>query len=114
MRSASASSLVSYILCTAASALYSLAYSRFYCKKNKLFLGQTSLLSLKTLQIHSDVADLLSINRSGDRSVLRALDSLLKGHGFEFWWENFHLQGQLSMLTLTSVSVPPQCYCSST
>ena len=26
------------------------------------------------------------------------------------WWENFVLQGQLSVPTLISVSVPPQCY----
>ena len=29
-------------------------------------------------------------------------------------WENFLLQGRLSVLTLISVSVPPPCYRSST
>ena len=36
-----------------------------------------------------------------------------KGRGFESLqqrWENFPLQGQLSVLTLISVSVPPPCY----
>ena len=53
---------------------------------------------------------------SGDRSVVRAPDSWLKVHGFESpqeWWENFLLRGQLSVLTLISVSIPPPCYCSS-
>ena len=31
----------------------------------------------------------------------------------EEWWEKFILQGQLSVLTLISLSVPPPCYCSS-
>ena len=38
----------------------------------------------------------------------------MKGLGFESWqeWgENFLLQGQLSVLTLISVSVLPPCYC---
>ena len=55
--------------------------------------------------------------RGGDSSVVRALDSWLKGHGFESLlerWENFLLQGRLSVLTLISVSVPPPCYHSST
>ena len=29
------------------------------------------------------------------------------------WWVNFLLQGQISLLTLIWVSVPPLCYCSS-
>ena len=47
---------------------------------------------------------------SGDSSVVRASDLRLKGPGFESWQEqqeNFLLQGQLSVLTLISVSVPP-------
>ena len=51
-----------------------------------------------------------------DGSVGRAPDSWLKGHGFESQQEqqeNFLLQGQLSVLTLISVSVPPLCYRSS-
>ena len=54
--------------------------------------------------------------RDGDSSVVRAPDSWLKGRGFESLQEqreNFLLQGQLSVLTLISVSVPPPCYCSS-
>ena len=54
---------------------------------------------------------------SGDSSVVRAPDSWLKGRGFESLQErreNFLLQGQLSVLTLISVSVPPPCYRSST
>ena len=50
-------------------------------------------------------------------SVVRASDSRSKGPGFEFRQErreNFLLQGQLSVLTLISVSVPPLCYRSST
>ena len=53
----------------------------------------------------------------GDSSVVRAWDSSSKGLGFESRqerWENFPLRGQLSVLTLFSVSVPPPCYCSST
>ena len=44
-----------------------------------------------------------------------ALDSWSKGCGFESvpeQQEDFLCQGQLSVLILTSVSVPPQCYCS--
>ena len=54
---------------------------------------------------------------SRDTSVVRAPDSWSKGRGFKSlleWWENFLLQGQLSVLTLISVSVPPPCYRSST
>ena len=48
--------------------------------------------------------------RGGDSSVVRALDLWLKGCGFESlqeWKENFLLWGQLSLLTLILVSVPP-------
>ena len=50
---------------------------------------------------------------SRDSSVVRAPDLWLKGHGFESLqeqWENFLLQGYLSVLTLISGSVPPPCY----
>ena len=53
----------------------------------------------------------------GDSSVVRTPDSWLKGHGFKSLqerWETFLLQGQLSVLTLISISVPPLRYCSST
>ena len=53
----------------------------------------------------------------GDSSVVRAPDSWSKGRGFESLLdrrEHFLLQGQLSVLTLISVSVPPPCYLSST
>ena len=53
----------------------------------------------------------------GDSSVVRVPDSWLKGCRFESlleWRENFLLQGQLSVLTLISVSIPPPCYHSST
>ena len=52
-----------------------------------------------------------------DSSVVRAPDSWLKGRGFESLQEcreSFLLRGQLSVLTLISVSVPPPCYRSST
>ena len=52
----------------------------------------------------------------GDSSVVRAPDSRSKGRGFESLLErreNFLLHGQLSVLTLFSVSLPPPCYCSS-
>ena len=48
----------------------------------------------------------------GDSSVVRALDSWSKGRGFESLLERrgkVFLQGQLSVLTLISVSVPPPC-----
>ena len=57
------------------------------------------------------------VNGTGDSSVVRAPDSRSKGRGFESLLErreNFLLQGQLSVLTLISVSVPPPCYRSST
>ena len=47
----------------------------------------------------------------GDSSVVRAPDSWMKGRGFVSLQEpreNFLLQGQLSVLTLLSVSVPPR------
>ena len=47
----------------------------------------------------------------------RAPGSCLKGCAFKSSqerWENFIPQGQLSVLTLISVSVPPLCYLSST
>ena len=50
------------------------------------------------------------IGGSGESSVVRAPDSWSKRRGFESWHElreNFLLQGQLSVLTLISVSVPP-------
>ena len=49
--------------------------------------------------------------------IAQWLERQTHGHGFESWQEqrdNFLLQGQLSVLTLISVSVPPPCYCSST
>ena len=52
----------------------------------------------------------------GDSSVVSVLDSSLKGWGSESLQEqqeNF-LQGQLAVLTLILVSVPPPCYRSST
>ena len=57
------------------------------------------------------------LHGDGDSSVVRTPDSWLKGHGFESLQEqreNFPLQGQLSVLTLILISVPPLCYCSST
>ena len=52
--------------------------------------------------------------RQGSRG--RAMDSWSKSLGFESrqeQGENFLLQGQLSVLTLISVSIQPPCYCSS-
>ena len=54
---------------------------------------------------------------SEDGSVVRALGSSSKGRGFESGQErrdNKFLQGQLSVLNLTSVSVTPPCYRSCT
>ena len=54
---------------------------------------------------------------SGDSLVIRLLDLWLKSRWFESWqegWENFFLQGQLSVLTLILVSVQPWCYHNST
>ena len=44
---------------------------------------------------------------------LRALNSWSKGHRFKSQQEHFLLQGQLSVLTLISVSIPPPYYLSS-
>ena len=52
-----------------------------------------------------------------DSSVVRAPDSWLKGRGFKSLQEqqeNFVFQGQPSVLTLISVSIPPLYYRSST
>ena len=59
----------------------------------------------------------LMVVGSGDSSVVRASDSWSKGPEFESRQERrekFLLQGQLSVLTLVSVSVPPLSYRSST
>ena len=62
----------------------------------------------------------LSITRSIESrssSMVRALDSWLKGCGFKSlqeWRDSFLLQGQLSVPTLILVSVPPPCYRNST
>ena len=56
------------------------------------------------------------ISGSGDSLVVRASDLWLKGSGFKSQQErreNFLLQGQLFVLTLILVSVPPLCYRSS-
>ena len=50
------------------------------------------------------------LSRNRDSSVVSVLDSWSKGPGFKSpheWWENFVLQGQLSVLILISVSIPP-------
>ena len=75
---------------------------------------EEKVLMLGWLVLHQQRSRILG---SGDGSVVRAPDSWLKGRGFESLLErreNFLLQGQLSVLTLISVSVPPPCYCSST
>ena len=54
---------------------------------------------------------------SGDSSVVRVPDLWWKGcrlKSQQEQWDNFLLWGQLSVLTLILVSVPPLCYCSST
>ena len=54
---------------------------------------------------------------SGDSSVVRVPDLWWKGRrlkSLQERWENFLLRGQLSVLTLILLSVPPLCYCSST
>ena len=61
--------------------------------------------------------DYAGICSNNGRRVVRAPDSWSKGRGFESLQEqreNVLLQGQLSVLTLISVSVPPPCYRSST
>ena len=67
--------------------------------------------------IHHDSLTMVTWGLWGrDSSVVRVLDSRLKGHRFESLQErreNFLLQGQLSVLTLISVSIPPPCYRSS-
>ena len=58
------------------------------------------------------ISELLN-NVGGDNSVVRVPDSLLKGCGFEFLqeWQNFLLQGRLSLLNsfgIRSTPVLPQ------
>ena len=77
------------------------------------------LVSWKMMQRHSPPPILLHLSPvilAGESSVVRVLDSWSKGRWFESLQEqheNFLLQGQLSVLTLISVSVPPLCYRSS-
>ena len=64
------------------------------------FVHQITFYSCRWAKSH-----LLGIG-TGDSSVVRAPDWRSKGCGFESQqeqWENFHLQGQLSVLTLISV-----------
>ena len=59
---------------------------------------------------------LLLLMGSGDSSVVRVPDLWSKGRRFKSLLErqeNFLLHGQLSVLTLISVSIPPLCYHSS-
>ena len=59
---------------------------------------------------------LYNSSNNNNSSVVRTLDSLLKGRGFESlqeWRENFLLHGRPSVLILIPVSVPPPCYHSS-
>ena len=62
------------------------------------------------------LVDYAGICNNNGRRVVRAPDSWSKGRGFESLQEQREnvLQGQLSVLTLISVSVPPPCYRSST
>ena len=58
----------------------------------------------------------LKVLKCWNRSVVRVPDSSLQGRGLESLqerWENFLLQGQLSVLTLILGSIPPPCYHSS-
>ena len=101
--------------------------SVFYLRKvfNHLFLflclrARNSLDScLKLGCSESEMVNPAGVVEVGrvNSSVVRAPDSWLKGCGFEPLqerWENFLLHGQLCMLTLMLVSIPPTCYGSST
>ena len=65
---------------------------------------------------HTDRQTDRQTDRAGnvDSSVVRALDSPDSFESLLEWRENFLLRGQLSVLTLISVSVAPPCYRSST
>ena len=76
----------------------------------KLTYFPLSLKSVASLTCSRLAEPLLSLG-NGDSSMVRAPDSWSKGCGFESLQElreNFLLQGQLSVLTLISVSVPPR------
>ena len=78
---------------------------------------ETTQLTLTFKQLTNVFGIYRHLPSGRDSSVVRVLDSWSKGCRFESLQEqrdNFLLQGQLSVLTLISVSVPPQCYCSST
>ena len=94
-------------------------------KWQKMCVGQPVAQSLNTRSWkpefstvkHDYQMDGRPLHGDGDSSVVRVQDSWLKGRGFgslQERRENFLLQGQLSVLTLISVSVPPLCYCCST
>ena len=63
------------------------------------------------------VTPVVAVLGSGDGSVVWSVGLVIERFGFKSWqerWENFHLQGQLPVLTLILVSIPAHCYCSTT
>ena len=102
-------------------------YSSNKTKTDMRCLGSTSSILIgreeQTRDDHSRSNSEMShyppyqFSSSGHSSVVRALNSWSKGLGFESRQkrqDNCLLQGQLSVLTLISVSVPAPCYRSST
>ena len=90
---------------------------KFYDLKRFMFLSLDVFSSLTFEMFRNSWGGYLHAWENGDSSTVRAPDSWSKGRGFESWQErleNFLLQGQLAVLTLTSVSVPPPCYRSRT
>ena len=85
------------------------------CYQEVISTASSLLLVPKWIPLYLCLSLLISclLMGSRDSSVVRAPDLLLKGSGFRSLLErreNFLLQGQLSVLTLISVSVPPPCY----
>ena len=101
---------------------HSMSNANFWQRPETIFHCHIQRYLLVGLETENDLEDeqvktasVLSLFSSS--SVVTEPDSRLKGRGFESLQErreNFLLQGQLSVLTLFSVSVPPPCYRSST
>ena len=89
---------------------------KYHCMVCSAVSTQVSVLILDRCYTSFSTVNIYLIIGRGDSSVVRALDLGSKGCRIESWpeqWENFLLQGQLSVLGSISVPIPSQCYCCS-
>ena len=86
---------------------------KFYDLKRFMFSTLDVFSSLTFEMFRKSWGGYFHALENGNSSAVRVPDSWSKDRGNESWQErleNFLLQGQLSVLTLISVSVPPPCY----